>query len=275
MNLIETGSFPIDDIVIGERLRQVDDDWVAAMAKMIEASTLQHPISLVAFADGTLHLGAGAHRLAAVKQLGWSVVPAHLYEPDTDQPERELRMLEVTENVGRRELSALDRAGHIAELEEAHKALYPHNQHGGDRRSKGSQLQVAMFAIRRDIANKVGIGERTIRAAIALWNGLDPDVRWELQGMELAHNQAQLVQLSKVEPERQPKVLALMSGDEPKARKVIDALSILDRKIDLKDPVEEQYNRLMKAWGKAGQKAQSYFLDTLAERGVIQRGKAK
>lgn len=275
MNLIETGSFPINDIIIGDRLRLVDQDWAAALAKMIEASTLQHPISLVAFPNGGLRLGAGAHRMAAVKLLGWSDIPAHVYEPQTDQPELELRMLEVTENVGRRELSALDRAGHIAELDRTYKALYPQNQRGGDRRSKEFADQTAMFAVRKDVANKIGIGERTMYAAIALWNGLEPTARRELQSMELANNQAQLVQLSKVEPERQSQVLRLMSGDKPKACKVADALCILDERIDPKAPDQEQYDRLIKAWAKAGPKARSWFADTLVERGVIQRGSRK
>lgn len=271
MNLIETGSFPINDIIIGDRLRQLNQAWVSALASMIAESTLQTPVSLIAFADGSLHLGAGAHRMAAVKLLGWSDIPAHLYEPQTDQPEFEPRMLEVMDNVGRRELSALDRAGHIAELDRIYKELYPDTKRGVAGGKARQNSATAMFAVADEIANRVGIGQRTVYAAVALWNALEAEVRSELQSMDLAHNQAQLVQLSKVEPERQSQVLALMSGDEPKARKVADALSILENWIDPKNPDQEQYDRLIKAWAKADRTARNWFADVLIERGFIKR----
>lgn len=276
MKMLEFGSFPIADIVIGERLRQVDENWVAALAPMIEASTLQHPISIVKFPDGSYRLGAGAHRLAAVKQLGWTDVPAHIYEPETQNPELELRLLEVTENVGRRELSALDRAGHIAELEATLKQLHPHMGHGGDRRSKDATDQVAMFAIRKEIAEKIGIGERTVRSAVALWNNLSPDTRAFIteQKLDIANNQAQLRQLSQVMPDKQTRVLLHLAGEEghKKVAKVADALSIIENRIDPKNPTQEQYDKLLKAWAGAGTKARRWFLDTLAERGALKRG---
>jgi ParB family transcriptional regulator, chromosome partitioning protein len=61
---------PIDAIKVGKRHRQDLGD-IEALAKSIAANGLLHPITV----DATGNLLAGARRLAACKQLGWSEMP--------------------------------------------------------------------------------------------------------------------------------------------------------------------------------------------------------
>jgi ParB-like chromosome segregation protein Spo0J len=60
---------PIDDIKVGKHRKDLD---IAALAKSIAGpSGLLHPITV----DANGNLLAGARRLAACKQLGWTKIP--------------------------------------------------------------------------------------------------------------------------------------------------------------------------------------------------------
>jgi ParB family chromosome partitioning protein len=61
---------PMDDIKVGKRHRQDLGD-IGALAKSIATLGLLHPITV----DANGNLLAGARRLAACKQLGWSKIP--------------------------------------------------------------------------------------------------------------------------------------------------------------------------------------------------------
>jgi ParB family transcriptional regulator, chromosome partitioning protein len=63
----------IDDIKVGKRHRQDLGD-IEALANSIAATGLLHPITV----DATGNLLAGARRLAACKQLGWSEIPVRV-----------------------------------------------------------------------------------------------------------------------------------------------------------------------------------------------------
>jgi len=58
-----------------------------------------------------LHLVAGAHRLEAVRKLGWEQLPAVFIEADAV----DVRRWEIAENLHRAELTVLERAEHVRE----------------------------------------------------------------------------------------------------------------------------------------------------------------
>ncbi|MEX2480241.1 MAG: ParB N-terminal domain-containing protein [Gammaproteobacteria bacterium] len=275
MKFVRFDEIAIADITVSDRLRQVDADWVEAMAELMGKTGLQAPVQLIQNFPGcptAYRLNTGAHRLEVAKKLGWTAIHARIVELETDQPEVEARQEEISENVGRRELSALDRAAHLAEWKAIHRQLHPEWQRGGDRKSKefrdSREDQSEMFSLRSEIAAKTGFSPRTFEAAVRLYEGLSPEAREMIGGTPLAHNQAELVRLSKLSSERQKAILELLlapdSGtSEPKARKVHDALHVLDDWVDPQTPDQKGYNKLVRAWHLAPRKAQRQFIEYL------------
>ncbi len=268
MKLIETGSFPVDQIEVGDRLRAIDESWAQGLAATIEAVGLQHPVQLLKMGN-QFRLVAGAHRVRAFQLLGRTEIPASIYEPETDQPELELRRSEIVENIGRRELSALDRAAHIAELVNIEKQLSGERR-GGDRKTEKSKAQQLRFwSVSEDVAVKMGLSSRTIEADFELFRKLSSPTRKRVAGTWLADARNQLRDLAKLDAAQQAKALDLMLGEEPKARRVADAICIIEKRPKAKPGNEQLLAKLTKAWLSAPKKVQRDFLEFLRSQGAI------
>jgi ParB family chromosome partitioning protein len=268
VKLVETGSFPIAEIVIGDRLRDVDDDWARGLAATIQATGLQNPVQLLKIGN-KFRLVAGAHRVRAFQLLEHSDIPAAIHEPETDQPELELRESEIIENIGRRELSALDRAAHIAELAAIQKA-FDGERRGGDRKSgKSKAQQLRFWSLSDEVASKMRLSSRTIEADLELFRGLTAAARKRVAGSWLADARNQLRELSKLHETDQHNVLDLLLGPEPKANKVSDALCIIEKRPKARTDNEKLYKVLTKAWLSAPKKVKTQFLEFLREQGAI------
>ena len=72
---------PVASIDVGARLRQTDPAWVEALSVLINEQGVLHPISVVHENSGRYSLLAGAHRLDAVKALGWDTIDARSPRP--------------------------------------------------------------------------------------------------------------------------------------------------------------------------------------------------
>ena len=95
--------------------RTFDPDDLAALASSIEANGLLQPILVRRSASGrTYDLVAGERRLRAVKQLGWTEIPALVREVD----DRTLLVLALVENLQREELGPLEEADGYQALRE-------------------------------------------------------------------------------------------------------------------------------------------------------------
>ncbi len=255
MKLVETGSVAIEDIEIGRRLRVVDENWAHGLAEIIRNTGLQNPIQIM-MVGNRLRLVAGAHRLAAYVLNGQSFIPAMVYEPETDDVETEIRLHEIVENIGRRELSALDRAAHIAELKITYTKLYGETR-GGDQKSKKSKVQQLHFwSIGEDVAAKMGLSRRTIFADAELFKGLSPASRKAVSGTYLANNRAQLAVLSKQPHDDQKALLKILLAEEPKASNMAAAMALHHNKVDLSTPDEKAFAKFVKLFNSASQKAQ-------------------
>ena len=96
--------------VPASRARAVDSEAVKRLADSMTRIGLQTPIS-VRMAGDDLMLVAGLHRLEAARALGWEKIEAvHVHGDDVDA-----RLWEIAENLHRADLSALERAEHVAE----------------------------------------------------------------------------------------------------------------------------------------------------------------
>ena len=103
----------IDDIVIPPEKRGINEEAVEGLKASITKLGLLTPITVdLDEKTGKPKLSVGGQRLEAARRLGWTFIPAIIVEWEPDQRRR----WELSENVDRAELTALERAEQIAEL---------------------------------------------------------------------------------------------------------------------------------------------------------------
>ncbi len=105
--ILDTQNIPLEKIEIADRLREVDPEGVMNLAASMggekgDKINIIQPIIVIAAAFGGYRLVAGAHRVAAAQQLGWKDISAIVVEGLTAD---DVRVLEIDENLHRRELS--------------------------------------------------------------------------------------------------------------------------------------------------------------------------
>ncbi|GAA0311483.1 ParB/RepB/Spo0J family partition protein [Rhodovulum strictum] len=219
-------TIPLAQIAVPEnRARTYSEENAQALAGIIAAQGLQHPITVRAAGDG-YELVAGLHRLRAFEMNGEAAIPARVSTAATDD---EARLEEVMENLGRGELIALDRCHHLYELKQVYERVYPQAKHGGDRKSatktQSLHLDREVFGFAEATAEKIGLSKRAIQLAVRIWTGLTPDSRARLAGTDLADKQTELKALSELTAARQAAVLALIL--EGRAGNVAQALELM------------------------------------------------
>jgi ParB family chromosome partitioning protein len=118
----------IDQIVVPAiRLRPLDDAKVADIADSIKEIGLQHPVGIY-FNDSTPTLVAGAHRLAAIKKLGWTEIDAI----DLSRMSESNRALwEIDENLRRKELTGEELKQHLLRRKEVWDKQQAANKNNG------------------------------------------------------------------------------------------------------------------------------------------------
>lgn len=232
-----------------DRARDLDPAWAEALAAVIAAQGLQHPIRVrrIGTPGESYRLVSGLHRLEAARLLGWDRIEATLSGADSDDA---ARLEEVMENLGRHELIALDRCHHLHELKQVWERLYPETKHGGERPGAGRKVSrndkvmsqtiktqtlrldsnsSEIFGFARANAEKIGLSKRSIELAVRIWIGLSPASRARLAGTDLAAKQTELVALSELKAPRQAQVLDLLLGETllPGVGNVAQALEYL------------------------------------------------
>lgn len=225
-----------------DRARSFDPLGAAALAGLIEAQGLMHPITVKPhFAstedDPAYVLIAGLHRLRAFELLGRAAIPARVL---SERSSDEARMDEVLENLGRNELTALDRAQHLYELKMVWDRMHPDFANGGGKTFPTGDEKVQIFGFATEVAEKIGMSKRSINIAVKIWTGLTPDSRRRLVGTKTASNQSEIKALSEQSPARQERIMDMLLSDPPVATSVADALVLIERGVRLND-VEKLY----------------------------------
>lgn len=264
MKLVETGSFPIAEIEVGQRVRALDEAWSQGLAEMFKQSPMQNAIVLMRV--GNSHrLVAGRHRLRAYEINGWSDIPAMVYEASTGDVFAEIELAEIDENLGRNELNILDRAASITRRQALLRDLF------GETRGRPSEktAKFAGISITGEVAAKLNLSKRTIEAATSMFNGLSESTRARVAGTWLADNHVQLRDLSKLPPDQQARALDLILGDEPKAKRVFDAVCIIEqRPKPAKNTREAHVAKIIKLYAGLDQTGRRHALLLLKDMGV-------
>lgn len=213
----------ISSILIEGRSRDVDEGWAQALATMFSAGEMLNPITIWQGEDGP-RLVAGAHRIAAHVINGETHIAAIWSKAQTLA---DAKVLKIMENIGRHELTALDRAQHLFDLKHAYEAKYPETKNGaqGGRGAQTNENGIVPFS--KDTAEKTGLSDSSITKAVAMWNGLSDVSISIIKGTWLADHQAGLLVLAKEEHKQQAKALEMIfptDGKPARALNVPDAL---------------------------------------------------
>lgn len=267
---------PLAEIEVPARLRPVDEAYVAVLATSIDDHGLEQPIVVRPVAGGDdvtpYRLVAGAHRLAAVRSLGRAEIPAVVRDLDDD----EARIVEIDENLIRRELNILDRALFLRERKDVYERLNPEARHGGDRRSDKTKsqplrLDLGLRAERftAEVAEKVGLSERTVQLAIQMATELDPEAVDLLRATKFAANQNALLKLSKEPPAKQRTLARALADGAAKtlaAAKVAAGFEV--ETVD--DPQARHLATLLESWARADEGTRAAFLKDIGA--TLQKG---
>lgn len=249
---------PVEQVLVGSRLRPVSEAGVDALVSSIrELGVMKDPIHVRKKKGGTIVLMAGGHRLAAAKVLGWPTIPAQVWTCTDDWA----RLMEIDDNLASAELTALDTAVFLAERKRVYEKLHPEmavgafrgNQHTGN-------LVPDIMSFTRSTAEKFGLTDRHVRRLLAVGTVLTTDqLRW-LRAAPGPVTLKDLQDLAKVEDDhiRSQVCIKMSNGD---VKKAAQAVALLTRpETAPKDPVEEAFIALRKAWSRAPKEARKRFL---------------
>lgn len=204
----------IDTILVPQgRLRRVDPDAADSLARSIAGIGLQSPIALAPDPeDGDRHvLVAGAHRLAAARLLGWNAIDAFVIDDRADA----LDLMEIDENLIRRQLTPLDRARFLHRRKEIFARIHgdpaSRDPHSGkfSRNEKYAQSWV------EDSAQSIGLSKRAVQRAAFIGANLVPDLADALAATPIAERDTDLFRLAQMPPDRQARILQLLQEWDP------------------------------------------------------------
>lgn len=238
----------VDLIEVGERQRPVRTEAVDSLAASIEKIGLRTPISLRYYADRPAFLGegetddalillTGAHRLAAVKKLGWNKIECFVaYEGD----EIDAQLWEIAENLHRAELTTLERDEQVALWVKLNADKL--SQLGTVSGGRGNTGGV------RAASRELGIGKNDAHRAIKV-AGLSDEAKQAARETGLDDNRSALLDAAKGKTPGE-QIMAIRARAERRA----------DHPIPDGVAVERQIASLMSAWNKAGVEARREFL---------------
>jgi hypothetical protein len=141
----------VEYVKFPENHRTIDDLTVAGLAESIQLLGLQHPIIVQRISEFVCELVAGAHRLSAVKMLGWERIQVRVVDSETAE------LLNISENMHRSELSQLERSEHIIKWIELRRGGRPSQPLRGGRQPNDLGNS--------EVARELGVDRRRIRQA--------------------------------------------------------------------------------------------------------------
>ena len=265
--MAEFKSIPLDRIYVPERLRAVEEDHALAIQASIVEHGLINPIT-VRFVPNQAKgrkpyvLIAGAHRLRAVELNDETEIDALVVQADAD----EAQLIEITENLFRNDLSALDRAMFVISYREVWERKHGKIQRGGNQTVKFTESPVGLMQAEAasgfsvHVADRLGLSVNAIEKAQQIGKSLDPALRQALRGTPAADNQSALLKLARMEPERQRKVAQAFDQERDIAR----AIELTDPDAKAKSVLpsqDELFARLVSTWERADAKTRARFLE--------------
>ncbi|NVD39377.1 ParB N-terminal domain-containing protein [Ensifer sp. HO-A22] len=263
-------TLPISSILVADRARPVDLDHAAAIAGSMVDRGLINPVTVRATpaAQGgktPYTLVAGGHRLEAARMNGWEEIEAVVVTADA----AEAQLIEISENLFRNDLSALDRAIFVMKFREIYEDKHGKIERGGDQKSNCNDCSL-IFAPGKELSQRVqerlGFGERTYFNVTKIGQKLHPMLRSSLRGTPYENDQKQLLKLAGL-PEAEQTGIAAALKFEPDLKKVM----AMDKpaKATADESQATILKKLIAAWEKASDETRNEFLEHM---GLSDRG---
>lgn len=254
----------LSQIHIGERLRPIDPGYVEAIAASMSEIGQISPIMLRRTPNQNkgktpYTLVAGGYRTSAAIALGWTEIDAIIVAADTV----ETQLLEISENLFRNELNAIDRVTFVMKYrelwEEKHGKITP----GGDQKSKVHDAHLIFHSGRelaQTIQERLGIGPDTYKRAVRIYRNMTPELRVAVRGTDAEDDQSLLLKLSKMPREDQVKAAATLRV-YPDVRGLFSALRPQRQYLAKTTTLKE----LKLAWERASDEVRAQFLSFIDE----------
>lgn len=223
----------------GGRLRALDPAWVALLAEEIQKDGQIEAIRVVE--RGTRFvLIDGARRLAAMAQLGRTGIEARIEPEEALADDAFVRLGEIKGNFLRGELTMLERAYYVAAWRGIYESVNGPSK-GRGRPKAGNSFQRNNFpAATNDDARDAFVLSLSEAAQKALQISQATLSRYlriatipaeqghRLVGHPSADSRVELMILAEQSPVRQAAILDLVTGEEPRADTIADAIAALD-----------------------------------------------
>lgn len=262
----------VASITDGDRLRPVDPDKVAQVARSFAEVGQITDIEVRQDGDAWM-LVAGAHRLAAARSLGWKTIAATVFEGSGALA----RLREIDENLYRHELNPLDEAVFLAARAEIYLQLHPETaQYKGRTGTRANLARVPKTrAFSQDVAERTGIGRRTVSRALTRFERLSPAARDAIRGTEIARTGAALDFLCGIAQEHQARVAQQALAADPKVRLAQRLAQAKQAVLRIATPVPKSaFERAWTAFSKLSLEEQGAFIGRLKSEGHLRRPRA-
>lgn len=275
--------------------RPVNEETVVRLMESIRRIGLRTPLSVRLvdgfdagdgeIVDGQPVLVTGAHRLEAVRRLGWERVECFVL---SDETEAQARMWEIAENLHRAELTELERSEHVAEwiaiaeqaAAEAEAARQKDGRVAGKKscqsdtkrgRPKSGVNQASRELIipgKTDEARRLN-AHRAVKVA-----SLTPEAKEAAREVGLDDNRSALLAAAKAEPQQQAEVIRKIADEKAKRAllkpaKAPTITSLVKEAVSLPEWTAEHeaaFAALCDAWEAAPHEARVQFLQQLPSR---------
>lgn len=248
---------PIAEITVpADRLRPISEAKVAALMQVIGEGVFLGAIT-VRRAGKVNTLIDGGHRLEAMRRLGRETIRADVLECNAS----EARQLEVTGNLTAG-MTPIQDAIFLGVYQQEYEKLHPETKGGvaGALARHGLQGKNSSFA--EVVAEARQITPRQVRNIIAAGRALTRDERDALQSVSHRIAISEIEKLGKIGDQtlRARAVEALLEGKKVAA--AIRAAKAEESGLEgvVKDPVEEAFIALSKAWARAGAVSRRRFI---------------
>lgn len=247
---------PLADIKVpSDRLRPISEAKVSALVQVIEEGLFLGAIT-VRRSGKTNTLIDGAHRLEAMRRLGRETIRADVLDCSAS----EARRLEVTGNLTAG-MTPIQDAIFLGVYQDEYEKLHPETKRGVAGALAKNGLQRANLHVAELIAETRQITPAQVRRIIAAGRALTRDERQALQSVSHKIPMNEVEKLGKIGDQqlRARAVEALLEGKKVAAA-IRAAKAETGGEAPAKDPVEEAFTTLSKAWARTSKEAKRRFV---------------
>lgn len=244
----------VASIIVDRRLRPTSEAGVESLMQGIAEAGRFYTRILVRRKPGGDFLIDGAHRLEAVKRLGWRTIPCVVVTCDDAMAD----FLETEANLNRADLTPLDLAVFLSSWRRVYQKMHPETKQG-HAGAAGRWLKETNSSLASIIADARGVTPRHVARIMAAGDALGPDEVAKLRSAPKPIKMKDLEQISKIgdAPTRYDVVAALAEG---RAKTAAQAIAARRAPTPQPDPVDAAYTALCKAWDRAPLAARKRFV---------------